>query len=186
MLSPMGHQSSRLGWFAVFDLIRSKGSQRKATWICTSQKRTMGSRIGDKIESRLFDRSRSSDRNGLSSNTWDDAVLYDTGCVYAKMDCIIVWTIRTICAFAFVNDWNIWAWKTPLKNDKYHTFEITIDYELNKPKKWKENKKKVKKMGKKTEESLNNIRIRFPTYQNECYAKRTRILCTVDCICEVA
>ena len=34
----------------------------------------------------------------------------------------------------------IQAWKTPLKNDKYHTFEITIYYELNKPKKGKKTK----------------------------------------------
>ena len=54
---------------------------------------------------------------------------------------IIVWTIRTIRAFAFAKDWNIRAWKTPLKNDKYHTFEITIYYELNKPKNEKKNKK---------------------------------------------
>ena len=58
---------------------------------------------------------------------------------------IIVWTIRTIRVFAFSNDWIIRAWKTPLKNDKYHTFEITFYYELNKPKKWKKNEKKVKK-----------------------------------------
>ena len=57
----------------------------------------------------------------------------------------IVWTIRSIRACAFANDWNIRAWKTPLKNDKYHTFEITIYYELNKPKKWKKNKKMGKK-----------------------------------------
>ena len=46
----------------------------------------------------------------------------------------------------------------------------------------KTNKKKVKKKGKnqnKTQECLNNIRIRFPTYKNECYAKRTRILRTM-------
>ena len=35
------------------------------------------------------------------------------------------------------------------KNDKYHTFEITIYYEVNKPKKWKkETKKKGKKIKK--------------------------------------
>ena len=34
-------------------------------------------------------------------------------------------------------------------------------------------------MKKKTQECLNNIRIRFPTYENECYAKRTRILRTM-------
>ena len=77
----------------------------------------------------------------------------------------------------------IGACKTPLKNDKYHTFEITIYYELNKPKKCKTKQKKVKKWGKnqnkKTQECLNNIRIRFPTYENECYAKRTRILRTM-------
>ena len=47
----------------------------------------------------------------------------------------------------------------------------------------KKNKKKVKKCGKtpktKTQECLNNIRIRFPTYENECYAKQTRILRTM-------
>ena len=26
------------------------------------------------------------------------------------------------------------AWKTPLQNDKYHTFETTFYYEVNKPK----------------------------------------------------
>ena len=36
-----------------------------------------------------------------------------------------------------------------------------------------------KKWKKKTQECLNNIRIRFPTYENECYAKRTRILRTM-------
>ena len=35
-------------------------------------------------------------------------------------------------------------------------------------------------MKKKTQECLNNIRIHFPTYENECYAKRTRILRTMD------
>ena len=34
-------------------------------------------------------------------------------------------------------------------------------------------------MEKKTQECLNNICIRFPTYENECYAKRTRILHTM-------
>ena len=98
----------------------------------------------------------------------------------------IVWTIRTIRAFAFANDWNIRGWKTPLKNDKYHTFEITIYYELNKPKKWKKNKKISKKMGKKQNKKHKNVWItftfvfiRFPTYENECYAKRTRILRTM-------
>ena len=40
----------------------------------------------------------------------------------------------------------------------------------------KKQTKKSKKMGekqKKTQECLNNICIRFPTYENECYAKRT-------------
>ena len=32
---------------------------------------------------------------------------------------------------------------------------------------------------KKKQECLNNIRIRFSTYENECYAKRTRILRTM-------
>ena len=41
-----------------------------------------------------------------------------------------------------------------------------------KVKKWRKNKKK-------TQEYLNNIRIRFPKYENECYAKRTRILRTM-------
>ena len=48
-------------------------------------------------------------------------------------------------------------------------------------------KKKVKKWGKnkkKTQECLNNIHIRFLTYKNECYAKRTQILRTmVGMIC---
>ena len=39
-------------------------------------------------------------------------------------------------------------------------------------KKWGKNEKK-------TQECLNNIRIRFPTYENECYAKRTPILRTM-------
>ena len=46
----------------------------------------------------------------------------------------------------------------------------------------KKTKKKLKnwgKMKKKTQECLNNIRIRFPTYENECYDKRTRILRTM-------
>ena len=34
-------------------------------------------------------------------------------------------------------------------------------------------------MEKITQECLNNIRIHFPTYENECYAKRTRILRTM-------
>ena len=49
-------------------------------------------------------------------------------------------------------------------------------------------KKKSKKMGKKqkkTEECLNNIHIRFPTYENECYAKRTWILRTIPQCCSV-
>ena len=46
---------------------------------------------------------------------------------------------------------------------------ITIYYEVNKP-------KKRKKKQKKTQECLNNIRICFPTYENKCYAKQTRIL----------
>ena len=32
---------------------------------------------------------------------------------------------------------------------------------------------------------MNNIRIRFPTYENECYAKRTRILRTLLCYSSV-
>ena len=47
----------------------------------------------------------------------------------------------------------------------------------------KKTKKKSNKGGKnpkKTQECLNNIRIRFPTYENECYAKRTRILRTME------
>ena len=39
--------------------------------------------------------------------------------------------------------------------------------------------KNGKKPKKKTQECLNNIRIRVPTYENECYAKRTRILRTM-------
>ena len=41
--------------------------------------------------------------------------------------------------------------------------------------------KKILKNGgkKKTQECLNNIRIRFPMLENECYAKRTRILRTM-------
>ena len=42
----------------------------------------------------------------------------------------------------------IQAWKTPLKNDKYHTFEITIYYEVNKPKNEKTNNKKGEKNNK--------------------------------------
>ena len=41
---------------------------------------------------------------------------------------------------------------------------------------WGKNGEKTQK---KTQECLNNIRIRFPTYENECYAKRTRILRTM-------
>ena len=36
-----------------------------------------------------------------------------------------------------------------------------------------------KKTKKETQECLNNICIRFPTYENECYDKRTRILRTM-------
>ena len=47
----------------------------------------------------------------------------------------------------------------------------------------KKKQKKSKKMGekpkKKTQECLNNICIRFPMYENECYAKQTRILRTM-------
>ena len=43
----------------------------------------------------------------------------------------------------------------------------------------KKKTKKGEKPQKKTQECLNNIRIRFPTYKNECYAKRTRILRTL-------
>ena len=32
---------------------------------------------------------------------------------------------------------------------------------------------------KKTQERLNNIHIRFPTQENECHARRTRILRTM-------
>ena len=35
------------------------------------------------------------------------------------------------------------------------------------------------KKQKKTQECLNNIRIRFPTQENECYTRRTRILRTM-------
>ena len=48
----------------------------------------MGSCVGNKIRSGLLDRSRSGDRNGLSSDTRYDAMLHDTGCGYANMDCI--------------------------------------------------------------------------------------------------
>ena len=72
--------------------------------------------------------------------------------------------IRTIHTFAFVNDSIIRPWKTPSKNDKYHNLVFTIYYEVNKPKIRKKSKKKSKKNEKrKTQESLNNIRIRFPT-----------------------
>ena len=46
-------------------------------------------------------------------------------------------------------------------------------------KKTKKKQKNGEKMKKKTQECLNNIRIRFPTYENKCYAKRTRILRTM-------
>ena len=46
-----------------------------------------------------------------------------------------------------------------MKNDKYHTFEKTIYYEVNKPKKGEKNKNKNTN----TQECLNNIRIRFTT-----------------------
>ena len=59
---------------------------------------------------------------------------------------------------------------------KYHTFGLTIYYEVNKPKK---GFLFFLKDEKKTQECLNNIRIRFPTYENECYARRTRILRTM-------
>ena len=46
-------------------------------------------------------------------------------------------------------------------------------------KKQKTKFKNGEKNPKKTQECLNNIRIRFPTYENECYDKRTRILHTM-------
>ena len=49
------------------------------------------------------------------------------------------------------------------KNDKYHTFGLTIYYEVDKPKNEKKNIKKMGKKQKKTRECLDNIRIRFPT-----------------------
>ena len=50
-----------------------------------------------------------------------------------------------MCAFVFANVSIIRVRKTPSKNDKYHTFGLTIYYEVNKPKKWK---KTLKKWGK--------------------------------------
>ena len=52
----MGHQSSRLRWGAISAPIRSKGSQQKATWICTSQKRTTGNRVGNQSKKRHEDK----------------------------------------------------------------------------------------------------------------------------------
>ena len=46
-------------------------------------------------------------------------------------------------------------------------------------KKTKKSQKMREKPKKKTQECLNKIRIRFPTYENECYAKPTRILRTM-------
>ena len=46
-------------------------------------------------------------------------------------------------------------------------------------KKMKKKWKKMKKMKKKTHEYLNIIRVRFPTYENEWYGRRTRILRTM-------
>ena len=56
----------------------------------------------------------------------------------------IVWTIRTIRAFAFANGSIIRERKTPSKNDKYHTFRLTIYYEVDKPKYEKKNIKNGK------------------------------------------
>ena len=50
----------------------------------------------------------------------------------------------------------------------------------------KKTKKSKKMRKKKTQECLNNIRIRFPTYENKCLAKRTRILRTMVDISMVA
>ena len=44
--------------------------------------------------------------------------------------------------------------KTSSKNDKYHTFGLTINYEVNKPKKWK-------KKGEKTKKKHKNVWITF-------------------------
>ena len=44
--------------------------------------------------------------------------------------------------------------KTPSKNDKYHTFALTVYYEVNKPNKWKKN---IKKMRKKTKIKHKNV-----------------------------
>ena len=40
--------------------------------------------------------------------------------------------------------------------------------------------KSLKKRKKKTEECLNNIHIRFPMQENECYVRQTQILCTME------
>ena len=47
---------------------------------------------------------------------------------------------------------------------------MLIYYDVNKPKIRKKTLKNGKKQ-KKTQECLNNICIRFPTYENECYAR---------------
>ena len=44
--------------------------------------------VSNEIGSGLFDRSQSNDRNELLFDTQDDAMLYDTECGYAKMNCI--------------------------------------------------------------------------------------------------
>ena len=49
------------------------------------------------------------------------------------------------------------ALKTLLKNDKYHTFEITIYYEVNKPKKRKQKQTKKLKRRKKQKQTHKNV-----------------------------
>ena len=56
---------------------------------------------------------------------------------------------------------NIRERKTPSKNDKYHTFGLTIYYEVDKPKNEKKNKKNIKKMGKKQKKKHKNVWITF-------------------------
>ena len=53
--------------------------------------------------------------------------------------------LRTIRVFAFASVSINRARKTPSKNDKYHTFGLTVYHEVNRPKKWE---KTLKNLGK--------------------------------------